>query len=358
MSVTAHLILEKWPDTFTLVAGNTTKQAELPSSVENPLSNSIVYITDNKLIPGVCEYSIAIAIIAKKNIEKINLQGLDKNITFLSTANPKMAMSLINQTFFAITDNQIQLGDSTIHSTANIAATANIGKDTVIGPNVVIYDDVVIGDNCFIGAQSVIESGSRLGSSCHIHPMVFIAHHTEIGHHCEIQPQSSIGTEGYGYATDEQGNHHRVPHYGQVILEDYVHIGAGVNIDRGTFDNTHIGRHTKIDNHCHLAHNTIIGEQCFITAGFITAGSTSIGNRCSFGGRSSINGHITICDDVLVGGASTVRNSIKDRGAYMGDPLMTMKDGLRAYATFPHITEMRKTLNSIKKYFEKKDEKL
>ena len=348
MPVTAQQILKNWPDTFTLVCGDSSNQAERPSSVENPLANSIVYIGDKKSICDICSSQVSIAIIAEKDATEIEQCKTDQDIAFLSTTNPKMAMSLINQTFFAIKDNRTQPGNSSIHPTASISPTANIGKNTVIGPNAVIYEHVKIGEDCFIGAQTVIESHCQLGDKCHIHPMVFIAHHTEIGHHCEIHPQSAIGTEGYGYATDENGNHHRIPHYGQVILEDHVHIGANVNIDRGTFDNTHIGRHTKIDNHCHLAHNTIIGEQCFITAGFITAGSTTIGNRCSFGGRSSINGHITICDDVLVGGASTVRNSINQPGAYMGDPLMTMKEGLRAYASFPHITELRKTVNKLK----------
>ncbi len=354
MSVSAQQILDKWPDFFSLVSGEKSRQADLPSSAENPLADSIVYLSDNKLISQINSSKISIAVIAEKNIDKLELDELNSNITFLSSANPKMAMSLVNQTFFTIKDNQLQLGDDNIHPSANIAASASIGKNTVIGPNVVIYDNVKIGDNCFIGAQSVIESHCILGDACHIHAMVFIAHHTEMGNHCEVHPQSAIGTEGYGYATDAEGDHHRIPHYGKVIFDDHVHIGAGVNIDRGTFDNTHIGRHTKVDNHCHLAHNTIIGEQCFVTAGFITAGSTTIGNRCSFGGRSSINGHITICDGVLVGGASTVRNSIKESGAYMGDPLMTMKDGLRAYATFPHITDMRKTLNGIKKSLDKK----
>ncbi|VAW68640.1 hypothetical protein MNBD_GAMMA09-2057 [hydrothermal vent metagenome] len=353
MPVTAKQILEKWPDTFTLFSGNRDKQADLPSSVENPQANSIVYIDNHKLIASICNSKISIAIISDKSAQDIEQSTLNQSITFLACKNPKMAMSLVNQTFFPIRDNRHQPGSANIHPTACVSPSANIGKDTIIGPNAVIYEHVDIGDNCYIGAQTVIESHCMLGNKCHIHPMVFIAHHTEIGHHCEIHPQSAIGTEGYGYATDEQGDHHRIPHYGQVILEDHVHIGAGVNIDRGTFDNTRIGRHTKIDNHCHLAHNTIIGEQCFITAGFITAGSTTIGNRCSFGGRSSINGHITICDDVLVGGASTVRNSITQAGAYMGDPLMTMKDGLRAYASFPHITELRKTVNKLKKSLEK-----
>jgi len=353
MSVTAQQILDKWPEFFSFVSGKKNNQANLPSSTGKPLANSIIFVTDNKLIPQINTSDISIAVIAEKNISKLDLSELNPNITFLSSANPKMAMSLVNQTFFTVTDNRLQLGDNNIHPSATISASATVGKNTLIGPNAVIYDNVVIGENCFIGAQTVIESHSILGDACHIHPMVFIAHHTQIGHHCEVHPQSSIGTEGYGYATDANGDHHRVPHYGNVILDDHVHIGAGVNIDRATFDSTHIGRHSKIDNHCHLAHNTIIGEQCFVTAGFITAGSTTIGNRCSFGGRSSINGHINICDDVLVGGASTVRNNIKDAGAYMGDPLMTMKDGLRAYATFPHITEMRKTINNIKKILDR-----
>lgn len=355
MSVTVNQILEKWPDAFTLISGTPSSQADLPSSVENPQANSIVYLSDNKLLSDINSSQVSIAVIAEKAVDSLKDDELNPAITFLSTANPKMAMSLINQTFFVIMDDRPQLGDAEIHPTAHIASTASIGNNTVIGPNVVIYDHVVIGEGCYIGAQSVIESHCQLGEKCHIYPMVFIAHHTVMGKYCEVHPQSAIGTDGYGYATDEQGDHHRIPHYGHVVLEDYVHVGAGVYIDRGTFGDTRIGRHTKIDNHCHLAHNTVIGEQCFITAGFISAGSTTIGNRCAFGGRSSINGHITICDDVLVGGASTVRNSITEAGAYMGDPLMTMKEGLKAYASFPHITELRKTVNKLKKILAEED---
>jgi len=356
MSVTAQQIIEHWPQTFRLIAGHTTNRAEYPSSVENPQAGSIVYVGDEKSFEDINTSQVAIAVVPQKLLDAQAEMPFNPDIAFLATANPKWAMSLINRTFFAIRDNRLQMGNSDIHPSAQIAESAEIGANTMIGPNVVIYDHARIGANCYIGAQTVIEAHAVLGDHCHIHPMVFIAHHSEIGEHCEIHPQSSIGTEGYGYASDENGDHYRIPHYGKVILEDHVHIGAGVNIDRGTFENTHIGRHTKIDNHCHLAHNTIIGEQCFITAGFITAGSTTIGNRCSFGGRASINGHIHICDDVLVGGASTVRNSITEGGAYMGDPLMTMKEGLRAYASIPHITELRKTVNRLKKQLDQKNE--
>ena len=193
--------------------------------------------------------------------------------TVLVAASPQLALAKVAKRFFAQTRAHIILAGSRIHDSAWVSETAHLGRDCIIGPGVVIGDDCVLGDRCIVGANSVLEPGVKLGSGTHIHPLVFLGHGCELGRDCEVQPNTSIGMEGYGYAQDEKFNHYRITHYGRVILEDDVHVGAGVQIDRGTFEDSRIGRGTKIDNHCHFGHNIRIGQNNLITAAMITAGS-------------------------------------------------------------------------------------
>ena len=124
-----------------------------------------------------------------------------------------------------------------------------------------------------------------------IHAHVYVGHSCVIGHNCEIMPQAVIGSEGFGYAHDHLGNHYRVPHTGRVVLADDVHIGALSTIDRGTINDSTIGQGTKIDNHVHLAHNSIVGKNGLITAHVVMAGSSTLGDNFMVGGNSAIAGH-------------------------------------------------------------------
>ena len=51
---------------------------------------------------------------------------------------------------------------------------------------------------------------------------------------------------------------------------------------------------TKIDNLVHIAHNVKIGKGCLITAGFAIAGSTEIGDFCTFAGQVGVAPHLKI----------------------------------------------------------------
>ena len=68
-----------------------------------------------------------------------------------------------------------------------------------------------------------------------------------------------LGSDGFGYATDEKGVHHKIPQVGIVVVEDDVEIGANSCVDRARFGETRIGRGTKIDNLVQVGHNVVIG---------------------------------------------------------------------------------------------------
>jgi UDP-3-O-[3-hydroxymyristoyl] glucosamine N-acyltransferase len=216
----------------------------------------------------------------------------------------------------------------------------------------VISDGCVIGDEVIVGANTVLEPKVKVGRGTHIHPLVFIGHSCEIGAECEIKPNTTIGGEGFGFAHDEKGRHYRITHYGRVIIEDRVDIGAGVQIDRGTFDDSHIGEGTKIDNHSHFGHNIRIGEHSILVAGALVAGSVSIGSHCIIGGRTNIGGHLQITDGVQLMATSSVAKSIDKPGQYGGLPIQDAQDAMKTRAVQPLLPKLRKQVNRILKKLE------
>lgn len=265
----------------------------------------------------------------------------------LSSNNVQLCIAKLAKTFFRQTRNHMAIEGSRVSLLAVISKTAKIGVNCIISPGAVIGDDCVIGSDTIIGANAVIEPGVKIGAHCHIHPLVFIGHSCEIGDRCEIHPNTTIGSEGFGYAQDAQVNHHRITHYGRVVLENDVHIGAGVQIDRGTFLDSRIGSGTKIDNHCHFGHNIVIGRNTLITGGMITAGSVTIGSYDVFGGRTTVAGHLTIGDKVQIGGLTGITKSIDKPGQYAGHPIQDLRSDMRVRASMKQLPKLVKQVKAI-----------
>ena len=347
MSVNVRDILTKSPKLLTFSSGNKEAIATHPCSSLHPEKSAIVYAPKLDHIEQ-CVKAAAAIIVVPNSLEPSAL-GEEHSSAILKTSDLSLAMALINQEFFPVLLNRQPLNQESIHSTAAISESAKIGENCIIGPHVTIGDQVTIGDRTIINANVVIEAESKIGSDCHLQALCFVGHSSIIGNQCVIHPNTTIASDGYGFATDQNFHHHRKPHYGRVILEDRVEVGAGVQIDRGAYQDTIIGEGTKIDNHCHLAHNFKTGKNCLITAGFITAGSSSVGSRCVFGGRTSLNGHIHVCDDVTAAGMSVISNHVKEPGAYGGWPLQKMKESLRVLSSTVHLPKMRKQLQQVMK---------
>ena len=118
------------------------------------------------------------------------------------------------------------------------------------------------------------------------------------------------------------------PH-GKVLIMDNVEIASGCTIDRGSINDTIIGKNTYLDNQVHVAHNVQIGKDCMIAGQVGFAGSTSIGNNVSIGGQAGVSGHLKIGNNVKIGGGSGVVKDIEDGQTVMGYPAVQLKDFLK-----------------------------
>ena len=190
-----------------------------------------------------------------------------------------------------------------------IGKNVKIGKNTTIGSNTIIEQQVIIGSNCIIGSNTVIKNSI-------------------IGDNVVIQDGNKIGQKGFGFIPIKSKNI-KFPHIGKVTIANNVEIASGCTIDRGSVDDTMIGKNTYLDNQIHIAHNVKIGSNCMIAGQVGFAGSSTIGDNVSIGGQAGISGHLRIGNNVKIGGGSGVINDIEDNQTVMGYPAVPLKHFLR-----------------------------
>jgi UDP-3-O-[3-hydroxymyristoyl] glucosamine N-acyltransferase len=196
---------------------------------------------------------------------------------------------------------------------------------------VVIGDEVVIGDDVLL------------------HPNVTVVARCVLGNRVIIHPGAVIGSDGFGYATDEAGRHVKRPHVGIVQLDDDVEIGANTCIDRGTFGKTWVKTGAKIDNLVQLGHNVVIGEHSFLVAQVGVAGSTKTGHHVVMGGQVGMAGHLAIGNGVMIAAKSGVHDDQPDGAVVAGIPAIPHKKWLRASAAVAKLPELGKELRELKR---------
>ncbi len=232
-----------------------------------------------------------------------------------------------------------------VDPTARIGAGSHLGPEVHVGPYVVIGAGVQIGAGVELGAHVVIGDDVVLGEQVRLDPRVVVHDGVRMGNRVHCQAGAVIGSPGFGFLSDASG-HHRIPQIGSCILGDDVEIGAGSCIDRGSWEDTVIGRGTKIDNLVHVGHNVQIGDDCLLMAGVGVAGSTRIGHRVVLAGQAGLVGHIEIGDDARVGAQAGVIAPVPPRGAVSGYPARPHREFLRAqaalYRLVPHLAALER----------------
>ncbi len=218
-----------------------------------------------------------------------------------------------------------------------IGAFTYIGENVTIADNVKIYPNCYIGDNVSIGEDTILFAGAKIYYEC------------IIGSNCVINSGAIIGADGFGFVPNDIGEYSKVPQTGNVILEDFVDIGAATTIDRATLGSTIIRRGVKLDNQIQIAHNVEIGKNTVIAAQTGVAGSTKIGENCQIGGQVGIAGHIIIGNNVKIQAQSGVGRNIKDNEVLQGSPSFAYGDWNKSYVYFKNLPKIVKTINDLEK---------
>lgn len=219
-------------------------------------------------------------------------------------------------------------------------AFSYIGNGARIGDNVKIHPHVYIGDNVVIGDNTILHSGVKIYAD------------TRIGNNCVIHAGTVIGSDGFGFAPQEDGTYKTIPQLGNVIIEDNVAIGANTVIDCATMfgDATLVRQGVKLDNLIQIAHNVEIGKNTVIAAQAGISGSTKIGENCIFAGQVGIAGHLVIANNTSIGAQAGVPKSITEEGQrLLGYPVFDIKDYFRSYAVFKKLPDLNNRLRDLEK---------
>lgn len=233
-----------------------------------------------------------------------------------------------------------------------ISKFSSVGTDTFLSDDILIDDFVKIGNKCSIGQNTLIYSNTTvedkvtIGNNCIIKSNVTIYRGCIIGDNVIIHSGTVIGSDGFGFAKNEDGSFKKIPQNGIVKIEDNVEIGSNCSIDRAVMGETLICKGVKLDNQIQIAHNVEIGEDTVIAAQAGIAGSTKIGKRCMIAGQAGIVGHLVICDDVIIGASVGVAKSITQPGVYTGYRAKPMRDALKDDV---YLKEIPKLKDRIKK---------
>ncbi|MFZ0034854.1 MAG: UDP-3-O-(3-hydroxymyristoyl)glucosamine N-acyltransferase [Sedimentisphaerales bacterium] len=238
-----------------------------------------------------------------------------------------------------------------ISSRAIISDSAKIGTDCNIHDFVTVSDDAKVGNGCIIYPGAYIGRGTQLGNDCIIYPNVVIYDGCKIGNRVIINANSTIGNDGFSYAT-HKGVHHKIPQIGVVVIEDDVEIGACCGIARGTLSDTIIGEGSKLDDLVKIGHGTLIGAHCLLVAQVGIAGSTTLGHHCVVGGQVGIVGHINIGNNVTIGAQAGVINNVPDGKTMVGAPAIEADQGRRAYSMIQYLPEMRQNIRNLQSQIE------
>lgn len=303
--------------------------------LESAVEGDITFITSSKYAEQV-KTTAASAVIVPPEIA---VEG--KNL--IVCKNPQLAFAKV-LTFFT----------SRHYRAKGIDKRAFIGRNPKLGKDVTVYPFAYIGDNAEIGDRTVVHPGAHIGNGCRlgedviIYPNATIMDGCIIGNRVIIHPGAVIGSDGFGFARDGK-KHYKIPQVGIVRIDDDVEIGANTTIDRASFGNTWIKRGTKIDNLVQVAHNDVIGEDCILVGQSGLAGSSKLGSNVILGGQVGVGDHITIGNNVMVGAKTGVSSDIPDNQVMSGYPNMPHREWLKASLTFPHLPEMRKSINELKK---------
>ncbi|MDB5328356.1 MAG: UDP-3-O-(3-hydroxymyristoyl) glucosamine N-acyltransferase [Phycisphaerales bacterium] len=239
-----------------------------------------------------------------------------------------------------------------IHPSAVIDPSATVGANPHIGPHVVVGAGVKIGNNVRLHPGVVIGDDSTLGDDCTLFANVVLRERITLGSRVMIHAGAILGTDGFGYRWDGS-KHAKVPQIGTVVVEDDVEIGSNTCIDRAKFNETRIGKGTKIDNLVQLGHNVRVGMHAILCGQVGIAGTVTVGNGVVLGGASVVRDHVHIGDGVMAAGHSVIADDVEPKMIISGMPAIAHRQNLREQGAIRRLPELMVELRKVQELIEK-----
>ena len=282
------------------------------NTLRDASSSELSFISNAKYVKDVSISNAGAIIVDSKTKEHV-----PEGCVALVVDNPYWEMAILSKSFAPlIEDDSLPL--------------PIVGEGSKISPKAEIANGAKIGKNCTILAHVYIGADAVIGDNTIIYPNVTVYRDCVIGNDCMIHSNTSIGSDGFGFATNKLGEHKKIYQNGNVAIEDDVEIGSNVSVDRAVFGSTLIKKGVRIDNLVQIGHNCEIGEYSVFVAQSGSAGSTTLGRNVVVGGQSAFAGHLNIAAFSTFAARSGITNDIKESGkTFGGFPLLEQRMWLK-----------------------------
>lgn len=146
-----------------------------------------------------------------------------------------------------------------------------------------------------------------------------------IGEYTVILDTVVLGGNGFGWVRQEDGSLIKMPHRGNVVIEDNVLIRDFCTIDRAVNGSTIIGEGTKLDHHVHVAHGAKLGKHNTLANGCIIEGSCEVGDYNTFGAGVIIQTKVKVGSHCIIGSGSVVTKDVEDYSVMVGNPARLLR---------------------------------
>jgi len=315
------------------------------SKIEEAQKGSISFLSNPKYETYLYRSNASIVIINEDLVIKQPVQS-----TLIRVKNAYTAFSILLDAYNELRfDKQGIEEPSFIHPTASIGENVYIGAFSYIGPN------VKIGNNCKVYPNSYIGDQVSIGNNCTIYAGVRVYFDCVVGNRVIIHSGAVIGSDGFGFAPQEDGTYKKISQIGNVMIGDDVEIGANTTIDRATLGSTKIQNGVKLDNLIQLAHNVELGENTVIAAQTGISGSTKIAENVVIGGQVGIAGHVNIARGSQVQAQSGINRSILEPDKkWAGTPASNYASQMRIQVTLQKLPLLEKRISELENLINKK----
>jgi len=321
------------------IDGHNTVEITAAADIMTAEQNQITVLSNPKYARYLSDCSASACFIATD----FKVQSKPESLTLLRCPDPEIsflkAVNLLHPAIkrpHTIAPQAVIADSARIGDSVHIAAFASLDEESCVG------DETIIHHGAYIGRQVTI------GQRCCIHPNVVIYDKTHIGDNVIIHAGSVIGADGFGYKYRDN-QHIKVPHVGNVVIEDQVEIGANTCIDRGALGSTVIGAGSKIDNLVQLGHNNQVGRNVIICGQSGISGSCPIGDGAVLAGSSGIADHVTIGQQAVVMARAGVASDIKPATQVFGSPAKERKVAWKELAALAKLPELLRKIKRLEK---------
>lgn len=236
--------------------------------------------------------------------------------------------------------------DAMIGADVSIGAFVSIGAGASIGARTVIYPNVAIG------------ASAKIGDDCVLRSQVSIRDRVVVGNRVVVQDGAVLGSEGFGFAKQPDGNYLKIPQLADLIVEDDVEIGANTTIDRPAVGETRIGAGTKIDNLVQIGHGVSIGRRVIFAAQVGIAGSCVIEDDVVLAGQVGVANHVRLGKGVLATAQTGIPNSVAAGEYISGYPAIPHRDWLKSSAVYRQLPALKKRVVDLEQRIAELEKKL